>query len=59
MGDQFEREKTHALTSGSFALMPPGTNHFVWTSEETIGQVHSVGPWSVTYVNPAEDPKNK
>jgi hypothetical protein len=31
----------------------------VWTSEETIGQVHSIGPWSVTYVNPADDPRKK
>jgi hypothetical protein len=39
--------------------MPPQTPHFVWTSEETIGQVHSIGPWSVTYVNPADDPTKK
>jgi len=59
MGDKFDKSKTRALTPGSVAIMPPGTNHFVWTSEETIGQVHSIGPWGVTYVNPADDPKNK
>jgi quercetin dioxygenase-like cupin family protein len=59
MGDVFDPAKTRALTPGSIAIMPPGTHHFVWTSEETIGQVHSIGPWSVTYVNPADDPKNK
>jgi quercetin dioxygenase-like cupin family protein len=59
MGDTFDASKTHALTPGSVAVMPPGTNHFVWTSEETIGQVHSIGPWSVTYVNPADDPRKK
>jgi len=59
MGDVFDPAKTRALTPGSVAIMPPGTHHFVWTSEETIGQVHSTGPWSVTYVNPADDPKNK
>jgi quercetin dioxygenase-like cupin family protein len=59
MGDTFDTSKTHALTPGSVAIMPPGTNHFVWTSEETIGQVHSIGPWSVTYVNPADDPTKK
>ena len=41
------------------SIMPPGTPHFVWTSEETIGQVHSIGPWSVNYVNPADDPRRK
>ncbi len=59
MGETFDMEKTHALTQGSVAIMPPGTPHFVWTSEETIGQVHSTGPWSVTYVNPADDPRRK
>jgi quercetin dioxygenase-like cupin family protein len=59
MGDTFDPSKTRALTPGSVAVMPPGTHHFVWTSEETIGQVHSIGPWSVTYVNPEDDPRNK
>ena len=39
--------------------MQPKTNHYVWTSEETIGQIHSIGPWSVNYVNPADDPAKK
>jgi quercetin dioxygenase-like cupin family protein len=59
MGDAFDAGKTRALTPGSVSIMQPKTSHFVWTSEETIGQVHSIGPWSVTYVNPADDPKNK
>jgi len=59
MGDTLDRNKTHALTPGSVAIMPPGTSHYVWTNEETIGQVHSIGPWSVTYVNPEDDPRKK
>ena len=59
MGDTFDMTKTRALTPGSVAIMPPTTHHFVWTSEETIGQVHSIGPWGVTYVNPADDPAKK
>jgi hypothetical protein len=31
----------------------------VETREETIGQIHSIGPWSVNYVNPADDPAKK
>ena len=37
--------------------MPAGTPHFAWTTEETVVQLHSVGPWGVTYVNPADDPR--
>jgi hypothetical protein len=59
IGSVFDMSKTHALTPGSIAIMQPRTHHFVSTSEETIGQVHSIGPWSVTYVNPADDPSKK
>ena len=44
---------------GSVSIMQPRTHHYVWTDEETIGQVHSIGPWSVNYVNPADDPAKK
>ena len=59
IGDVFETSKTRGLTPGSVSIMQPGTHHYVWTNEETIGQVHSIGPWSVNYVNPADDPARK
>jgi hypothetical protein len=37
--------------------MPAGALHFAWASEETVIQLHSVGPWGVAYVNPADDPR--
>jgi hypothetical protein len=39
--------------------MQPGTNHFAWVGEESVVQIHGVGPWTVTYVNPADDPRKK
>lgn len=46
---------THEIV-GSFAIMQPGTSHFAWTAEETVAQVHSVGPWGMTYVRrPAQE----
>ena len=59
LGSVFDQSKTRALTPGSVSIMQPGTHHFVWTNEETIGQVHSIGPWSVNYVNPVDDPVKK
>lgn len=59
MGETFDRTRTKALTQGGFALMQPGTPHFAWTDRQTVVQIHSVGPWGVTYVNPAEDPRRK
>lgn len=58
-GDKLDMGKTKPLTPGAFAIMQPGTQHFAWTTEETIVQIHSVGPWGVTYVNPADDPRKK
>jgi hypothetical protein len=59
VGSVFDKSKARPLTTGSVSIMQPGTHHYVWTAEETIGQVHSIGPWSVNYVNPADDPAKK
>ena len=58
-GDKLDQSTTKALATGSIAIMQPKTNHFGWTNEETIVQVHGVGPWAITYVNPADDPRKK
>jgi hypothetical protein len=57
VGDKLEPTKTKPLPAGSVAIMQPKTNHFVWTKEEATVQVHGVGPWGITYVNPADDPR--
>ena len=58
MGDQFDQTKGKALPTGSFAVMPATVHHFAWTSEETILQLHGMGPWAINYLNPADDPRN-
>jgi quercetin dioxygenase-like cupin family protein len=58
-GDKIDEAKTKSLSAGSVAIMQPKTNHFGWAKEETVVQVHGVGPWGLTYVNPADDPRKK
>ena len=58
-GDTYNPAKTRALGAGSFAIMPPGTPMFGYTKEETVIQLHGVGPWGLTYLNPADDPRKK
>lgn len=58
-GDKLDPAKTHALSAGSIAIMQPKTQHFAWTQDETVVQVHGTGPWGVTYVNPDDDPRKK
>jgi quercetin dioxygenase-like cupin family protein len=57
MGDRFDRGATRALAAGSFGYWPAGTRHFAWMEGETILQLHGQGPWTVTYVDPADDPR--
>ncbi len=59
VGDKLDMSKTKPLTAGSVAIMQPKTVHYAWTREETIVQVHGIGPWGITYVNPADDPRKK
>ena len=59
MGDAFDAGKLTPMRAGSFIVMPVGTTHFVETKEETVIQVHGVGPWGVKYVNPEDDPSKK
>lgn len=58
MGDVLDRSKGTALGPGSFFVVPAGMRHYAWTTAETIIQLHSVGPWGITYVNPADDPRS-
>lgn len=57
MGDEFDTSKGRTMPAGSFVVMPVGHNHFAWTDEPTVVQLHGVGPWGITYVDPADDPR--
>jgi quercetin dioxygenase-like cupin family protein len=59
VGDKLDPMKSHTIPAGGVAIMPAKTNHFGWTKEETVVQVHGMGPWGLTYVDPADDPRKK
>jgi len=58
MGDKWDDTKGHALTAGSFSTMPKGTRHYAWSKTGAVLQLNGMGPWGITYVNPADDPRN-
>jgi len=58
-GEKFNRSASHAATVGTYTRMPKETRHFVWTKGETIFDVYGLGPFEITYVNPADDPRKK
>jgi len=39
-----------SLPAGSFSLMPAHMHHFGRTREETVLQLHGVGPWQINYL---------
>jgi quercetin dioxygenase-like cupin family protein len=59
MGDSFDQSKTKALPAGSFVALAPGMVHYASTDEDTVIQLNSTGPWSLNYVNPKDDPRQK
>jgi quercetin dioxygenase-like cupin family protein len=58
-GDTYDPAKARPLGPGSLAIMPAGTPMFGYTKEETVIQLHGVGPWGLNYLNPADDPRKK
>jgi hypothetical protein len=59
MGEKADKSKSRALPAGSFLALSPGMAHFAYTDEDTVIQLNSTGPWSLTYVDPKDDPRNK
>ena len=58
MGEQATYTNGTALNAGSFAAMPAKMVHSAWAGPEGVTfQLHSVGPWSITYVKAADDPR--
>lgn len=57
MGDKFDRAKGMRMPAGTFGTWQPGMKHYAWATGETIIQLHGVGPWTITYVNPEDDPR--
>jgi quercetin dioxygenase-like cupin family protein len=59
MGQIADPRTAQPLPAGSFFALPPGMAHYVFTDEETVVQISTVGPWGLTYINPKDDPRQK
>jgi len=56
MADKFDESKLATLPAQSVAVIPPHMHHFATAKGETVVQVNAMGPFKLTYVNPADDP---
>ena len=59
MGDRFDVKHAQELSAGTYGTWPAGMKHFVWVEGETIVQFHGDGPWTIDYLNPADDPRQR
>lgn len=59
MGDKIDEAAAKALPAGSYALLPAKMHHYAIASAGAIVQVHGMGPFALTYVNPADDPTKR
>ncbi len=60
MGEVFDQKAGKEMPVGSFVAIPATHRHFAWAgAEETLVQVHGVGPTDITFVNAADDPRKK
>jgi mannose-6-phosphate isomerase-like protein (cupin superfamily) len=59
MGDTVDKAKGTAISPGSFTYMEPQVHHYAWAKGDTEFVLYGIGPFAITYVNPADDPRNK
>jgi len=59
MGDKLDRKASVELKAGGYAIAGAHMNHYAWAKKETVVQIDMMGPFGITYVNPADDPGKK
>ena len=59
MGDTLDLAKTKAMKAGDKGTIPTGHHHYAVASGATIVSVSATGPFTMTYVNPVDDPRKK
>jgi quercetin dioxygenase-like cupin family protein len=53
-GERFDPAKGKTYTAGAYYVTPTPTPHFVWADEECVLQVTGMGPWGLTFIEPAD-----
>ena len=59
MGDKFDDTKGVKVRAGGFTVVHKNMPHYAWFTEPSVLQAHGVGPFTMEYVNPADDPSKK
>ena len=57
MGEKADPGKAKAVPVGGIFALDPGMPHYGSADGDTVLQLNSVGPWTLNYVNPKDDPR--
>jgi quercetin dioxygenase-like cupin family protein len=57
MGATFDPKGMSTLSAGGFVTAPANQAHYAVAQGATVIQVHALGPFALTYVNPADTPR--
>ena len=57
MGDEADRAKATRIGAGGFITAPANGHHYAIAAVPSVVQVHGMGPFAITYVRPADDPR--
>jgi len=58
-GEKVDRASLQPLPAASFVHLPAGMPHYAVAEAESVVQINGVGPFDVSYVDPADDPRKK
>ena len=59
MGRRFNRADLEPMDTGTFGIAPKNMAHFAWSKTETILQIHGIGPFASTIVEPVYELTDK
>ena len=57
MGEMLDKAKAATLNGAGYVALPANMNHYAFTDGGATIQITSHGPFQITYVNPADDPR--
>jgi len=58
MGDTMDAKGETAVAAGGYFVAPQGMHHYAHATSAAEIQIDMMGPFGITYVNPADDPRN-
>ena len=59
MGAKLDEGKAEKFKTGALTGAAKGMQHFAFFTEDTVIQIHGLGPQTINYVDPADDPRTK